>query len=628
MNRRSLLKSTLLMLAAQRLPMPAWTSRAEAQEKAAGPVWRHGASQFGDLKYPAGFKHFDYVNATAPKGGAAWQIALGTFDSLNLVVAGIKGSPAVGIELIYDTLLVSALDEVSSEYGLLAESINYPDDFSSVSYRLRAEAKWHDGKPVTPADVIFSFNAFNKLSPQAGANYRHVVKVEATGDRDVTFTFDGPENHVLPQIIGQLTILPKHWWEGTDSDGKKRDIGATTLEPPLGSGPYRIKEISTGRSIAYERVKDYWGKDLNVNIGRDNFDELRFEYFRDASVAIQAFKANTVDWRNENSAKNWATAYDFPAVQDKRVILEEFPINNAGVMQAFSFNIRREKFKDPRVRAAFNYAFDFQELNKQIFFGQYKRISSYFEGTDLAATGLPSGRELELLESVRDKIPPEVFKSVYANPVTGNPNAVRNNLRQAVHLLKEAGYEVRNQQLVNEKTGEPFEVELLGNNALFERVYLFYKPSLERLGITVSVRTVDEAQYENRLRTWDFDIITYAWSTSLLPGGEQRGYWGTQAASEAGSENVVGIKNPAADAMIEKIVSAKHRDELVAATRALDRILLWNEYVVPQWTYGKVRTARWDRFSHPHRLPKYGMSAFPTLWWWDAEKAAKTGNRQ
>jgi microcin C transport system substrate-binding protein len=267
-------------------------------------------------------------------------------------------------------------------------------------------------------------------------------------------------------------------------------------------------------------------------------------------------------------------------------------------------------------------------LNKQIFFGQYKRISSYFEGTDLAATGLPSGRELELLESVRDKIPPEVFKSVYANPVTGNPNAVRNNLRQAVHLLKEAGYEVRNQQLVNEKTGEPFEVELLGNNALFERVYLFYKPSLERLGITVSVRTVDEAQYENRLRTWDFDIITYAWSTSLLPGGEQRGYWGTQAASEAGSENVVGIKNPAADAMIEKIVSAKHRDELVAATRALDRILLWNEYVVPQWTYGKVRTARWDRFSHPHRLPKYGMSAFPTLWWWDAEKAAKTGNRQ
>jgi microcin C transport system substrate-binding protein len=628
MNRRSLLASALFGLVARQLPIPAWTSSAEAQEKATSPVWRHGVSMFGDLKYPSRFKQFDYVNAKAPKGGAAWQIALGTYDSFNLVVAGIKGTPASGIELIYDTLLVPSLDEVSSEYGLLVEAVNYPEDYSSVSYRLRAEAKWHNGKPVTPEDVIFSFNAFNKLSPQAAANYRHVTKVEKTGDREITFTFDGPGNRVLPRVIGHLTVLSKEWWEGTDSDGKKRDVGATTLEPPLGSGPYRIKEFSAGHHIVYERVKDYWGRNLNVNIGRDNFDELRFEYFRDATVAIQAFKANTIDWRQENSAKNWATAYDFAAVQDKRVMLEEFPINNTGIMQAFAFNIRRDKFKDPRVRLAFNYAFDFQELNKQIFYGQYKRIGSYFEGTDLAATGLPTGRELEFLETVRDQVPAEVFKRAYANPVTGNPSAVRNNLRQAVHLLKEAGYEVRNQQLVNEKTGEPFEVELLGNNALFERVYLFYKPSLDRLGITVSVRTVDEAQYENRLRTWDFDIITYAWGTSLLPGGEQRGYWGSQAAGEAGSENVVGIKNPAADAMIEKIVRAKDRDELVAATRALDRILLWNEYVVPQWTYGKVRTARWDRFGHPHQLPKYGVSAFPTLWWWDADKAAKIGSRQ
>jgi microcin C transport system substrate-binding protein len=628
MNRRSLLTSALLVLAARRLPLPAWTSRAEAQEKTASLVWRHGVSPFGDLKYPAGFKRFDYVNANAPKGGAAWQIALGSYDSFNLVVAGIKGTPASGIELIYDTLLVPALDEVSSVYGLLAEAVSYPDDFSSVTYRLRAEAKWHDGKPVTPDDVIFSFNAFKKLSPQAGSDYRHVVKAEKTGDREITFTFDGPGNRALPQAVGQLTILPKAWWEGTDKDGKKRGIGETTLEPPLGSGPYRIKEFSAGHSVVYERVKDYWGRNLNVNIGRDNFDELRFEYFRDATIAIEAFKKNTVDWRTENSAKNWATAYDFTAVQEKRVILEEFPINNIGIMQAFAFNIRREKFKDPRIRLAFNYAFDFEELNKQIFFGQYKRITSYFQGTDLAATGLPTGRELELLDTVRDKVPAELFKKVYSNPVGGNPAAVRNNLREAVRLFGEAGYDVRNQQLVDRKTGEPFTVELLANAPIFERVFLFYKPSLERLGITVSVRTVDQAQYENRLRSWDFDIVTFAWGESLLPGNEQRGYWGSQAAGQAGSFNVVGIKNPAVDAMIEKVIFAKSHGDLVATTKALDRVLLWNHYVVPQWAYGKVRTARWNRFSRPDPLPKYGMSAFPTLWWWDADKAAKVGSRQ
>jgi microcin C transport system substrate-binding protein len=628
MDRRSLLKSGLFALAARQLPLPALVSSAAAQEKAASLAWRHGASSFGDLKYPSGFKQFDYVNSNAPKGGSAWQIALGTFDSFNSVVAGIKGTPARGIELIYDTLLVPALDEVSSEYGLLAEALSYPDDFSSVVYRLRADAKWHNGKPVTVDDVVFSFNAFKKLSPQAAADYQHVVKAEKTGDREVTFTFDAPGNRALPRIVGHLTILPKEWWEGTDKDGKKRSIGETTLEPPLGSGPYRIKEFSPGRNIVYERVKDYWGKSLNVNIGRDNFDELRFEYFRDATVAIQAFKANTVDWRTENSAKNWASAYDFPAVQEKRVILEEFPINNIGIMQAFAFNIRRDKFKDPRVRLAFNYAFDFQELNKQIFYGQYKRITSYFEGTDLAATGLPTGRELELLNTVRDKVPPEVFKKVYSNPVTGNAAAVRNNLREAVRLFREAGYDVRNQQLVNAKTGEPFTLEFLSNAPIFERVFLFYKPSLERLGITVSVRTVDEAQYVNRLRTWDFDIITYAWGESLLPGNEQRGYWGSQAADQAGSENVIGIKNPAVDAMIEQIIFAKNYSDLVAATKALDRILLWNEYVVPQWAYGKERTARWDRFGRPDKLPKYGMSAFPALWWWDAAKAAKTGSRQ
>ncbi len=623
MNRRSLLKSTLVALAAQRLPLPLWTSRAEA----AGPAWRHGVSAFGELKYPSGFRQFDYVKANAPKGGAARQIAIGTFDNFNTVVAGIKGALVLGIELNYDTLLVPALDEVSSDYGLLAEAVSYPDNFSSATYRLRAEAKWHDGTPVTPDDVVFSFDAFKKLSAQAAANFQHVVKAEKTGDREVSFVFDAPGSRGLPQIVGQLIILPKAWWEGTDKDAKKRDIGSTTLEPPLGSGPYRIKEFAPGRSIAYERVKDYWGSAVNVNIGRDNFEELRFEYFRDTTIALEAFKADSVDWRLENSAKNWATGYDFPAVTDKRVILEEFPINNVGVMQAFAFNIRREKFQDARVRLAFNYAFDFEEMNKQIFFGQYKRIASYFQGTDLAATGLPSGRELELLDTVRGQIPADVFAKPYSNPVSGTPATVRDNLREAVRLLKESGYDMRDQQFVNRKSGEPFTVEFLGNNPVFERVFLFYKPSLERLGITVSVRTVDEAQYENRLRSWDFDIITFAWPETQLPGNELRDYFGSQAADQSGSDNMIGIKNPAVDAMIEHVIFAKKYEDLVAAAKALDRVLLWNNYVVPQWSYNKVRTARWDRFSHHDPLPKYGMSAFPNLWWWDADKAAKTASR-
>jgi microcin C transport system substrate-binding protein len=626
-NRRLLLKSTLLALAARGLPLPAWIGAVQAQDATQQKNWRHGLSLFGDLKYQPGFTRFDYVNANAPKGGVARQISIGTFDNFNIVVAGVKGALAGSIELLYDTLLVSSLDEVSSEYGLIAESVSYPDDFSSASYRLRPEAKWHDGSPVTPDDVIFSFDAFRKYSPQLAAYYRHVAKVEKTGDREITFTFDAPGNRELPQIVGQLTIMPKAWWEGTDKNGKKRDIGETTLEPPLGGGAYRLKEFSAGRTLVYERVADYWGHTLNVNVGRDNFDQLRFEYFRDTTVALEAFKADTVDWRTENSAKNWATAYDFPAVTEKRVILEEFPITSSGVMQAFAFNIRRAKFQDPRVRLAFNYAFDFEEMNRQIFFGQYSRVASYFQGTELACSGIPAGRELELLNTVRDKVPPEVFTAAYSNPVNGNPEAVRNNLREAIRLLKEAGYEIQNQKLIDTKSGTPFAVEFLADDPNFERVFLFYKPSLDRLGITVSVRTVDDAQYENRLRNWDFDIITNAWGESLSPGNEQRGYWGSQAADQPGSLNLIGIKNPAVDAMIDAVIFAKSRDDLVAATHALDRVLLWNHYVVPQWSYGKVRSARWDRFGRPEQMPKYGASAFPTVWWWDADKAAKAGTK-
>jgi microcin C transport system substrate-binding protein len=621
MNRRSLLCTTLLAVAARPLTWPRWIGAALANDS----NWRHGVSLFGDLKYLTGFGHFEYVNADAPKGGTARQIALGTFDNFNPVVADVKGTLAAGIDFVYEMLLVSSLDEISSGYGLLAEAVSFPADFSSATYRLREQAKWHDGTPVTPDDVIFSFEAFKKYSPELSAYYRRVTKAEKTGDREVTFAADAPGNRELPRIIGGLAVLPKKWWEGADKDGKKRNIGETTLEPPLGSGPYRIKDFSAGRHIVYERVKDHWGSGLNVNIGLNNFDELDYEYFRDTTIALEAFKADVVDWRTENSAKNWATAYDFPAVSDKRVLLEEFPIRNVGIMQAFAFNIRREKFQNPLVRLAFNYAFNFEEMNKQIFFDQYKRIASYFAGTELAATGLPVGRELELLEAVRYKVPPEVFTKPYTNPVNENSEAVRNNLREALRLLNQAGYEVRDQQLVNAKTGEPYAIEFLSEGPGFERVPLFYKSSLDHLGIATKVRTVDEAQYVSRLRNWDFDIISAAWPETLTPGSELYDYWGSQAAEEPGSNNLIGIKNPAVDAMIDQIVFAKNRVDLEAATRALDRILLWNHYVVPQWYYTKVRTARWERFGRPDLMPKYGKAAFPTVWWWDVKKAAKTG---
>jgi microcin C transport system substrate-binding protein len=600
---------------------------ARAQSPIGDMVWRHGLSLFGDVKYPVDFKRFDYVNPDAPKGGVARQILIGTFDNFNIAVAGVKGAFAGAVGLIYESLTTPSLDEVSTEYGALAEAVSYPGDFSSVTYRLRAQAKWHDGVPVTPEDVIFSLDAFRKYHPQYSAYYRHVVKAEKAGERDIRFTFDAPGNRELPQIVGQLTVLPKHWWESTDSEGRKRDISATTLEKPLGGSAYRIKEFVPGRSISLERVQDYWARDLNFNIGRNNFDELRYEYFRDSTVALEAFKGDQVDWRIENSAKNWATAYDFPAVTEKRVLLEEFPNRSSGIMQAFALNIRRDKFRDPRVRRALNFAFDFEEMNKQIFFNQYKRVSSYFDGTELASSGLPEGKELEILETVRAGVPAEVFTTAYTNPVGGSPEAVRDNLREALRLFKEAGYEVRDRKLVDAKTGTQFALELLDEDPSFERVMLFYKPSLERLGIAVSVRTIDPTQYENRLRTWDFDVVVSSWPESLSPGNEQREYWGSQAADMAGSRNIIGIKNPAIDKLIERVIFTKDREDLVAATKALDRVLLWNHYVVPQWNYPKVRTARWDRFGRPSELPKYGISGFPAIWWFDADRAARIGNR-
>ena len=558
-TRRSVLRTGALAALSPWSGAVLW-SATPARAQGSGVQWGHCLPLSGDLKYPAGFRHFDYVNPQAPKGGTLRLAALGTFDNFNQVVAGLKGLFAAAAGTICDTLMVASLDEPMANYGLIAEEVGHSSNFTTISFRLRAAARHHDGTPITVEDVIFSFEAFKKTNPFIGAFYRDVEKVEKSGEREVTFRVGSPGNHEMPIVLGQLRVLPRNWWEGTDAAGKKRDIGATILEPPLGNAAYRIKEFVAGRRVVYERVKDYWAKDLNVNVGRDNFDEVRYEYFRDPMVALEAFKADHTDWRIENSAKNWAMAYDFSAVKDKRVVLEEFPQRDRGMMRAFAFNLRRDKFRDPRVRQAFNFAFDFEEMNKQFFFGQYRRIDSYFEGTELACSGLPQGEELKILEPLRDKVPPEVFTTPYANPVSGTPENVRANRQEGMRLLAAAGYEVRDHKQVNVKTGEALSAEILNltSDPLgSERFILFYKPSLARLGIDVSVRNVDDIQYENRLRDFDFDIMIATWPQSLSPGNEQRDLWSSQAADTPGSRNYVGIKNPAVDALIDRVIFAK-----------------------------------------------------------------------
>lgn len=594
-----------------------------AQEPQANPAdWQAGISLMGTPKYGLGFKRFDYVNPDAPKGGRVRLATSAAFDTFNVVLP--KGVPAPGLgALVYQPLMTAALDEISTEYGELAEAVKHPADFSSVTYRLRAEARWHDGKPVTAEDVIWSFETVLKHDPAYMFYFAGVKEVKETAPREITFTFDKPGNREKPGIIGQLIILPKHWWTGKDQNGRQRDIAQGTMEPPLGSGPYKVKGFDAGRSVTYERVKDWWGEKLPVNVGVNNFDEIRFDTYRDDTVELEAFKSDYYDFRSEASAKNWATAYDFPAVKEGKVIKETFPVNNSGRMQAFAFNLRRAKFQDRRVRRAFNYAFDFEETNRSLFYGQYERINSYFFGTELAARGVPKGKELEILEPLRGKIPEEVFEKPFENPKGGNSKAARENLREASRLLKEAGWTVRDGKLVNDKN-ETFKVEFLLNSPTMERVVLPYKTVLERLGFEIVIRTVDSAQYLERMRNRDFDITVGTWGQSLSPGNEQREYWGSQAADREGSRNLIGIKDPAIDTLIERVIYATDREDLVAATRALDRVLLWNEYVVPHFSVSADRTARWDRFSRPAVLPKYSYG-FPDIWWYDEAKAKNIG---
>ncbi|QKV20666.1 ABC transporter substrate-binding protein [Oricola thermophila] len=585
--------------------------------------WRHATSLIGEPKYPPDFRHFDYVNPDAPKGGELRLSETGSFDSLNPILP--KGEVATGIVgFVYETLMTSSEDEVSTEYGLLAEALAFPDDYSEVTYRLRENARWHDGEPVTADDVVWSFDKLVEINPQQRFYYQHVTGAEALDERTVRFTFDEAGNKELPHIVGQLPVLPRHWWEGTDADGNPRDIAETTVEPPPGSGPYRIATFSPGSTVTFERVEDYWGRDLPVNVGSHNFDRITYTYYRDLNVEFQAFKAGEFDFWLENEAKRWATAYDFPAVQEGKIRREklENPYRSAGILVGFVPNLRRPLFQDYRVRRALNLVFDFETLNQTIFYNEYERVDSFFYGIPLRWEGLPQGRELEILETVRDLVPERVFTEEYRNPVNGGGRAHRQNMREALQLLQEAGFEQRNGMMVNKTTGEPFSFELLLNGPTIERVALPFAEDLRKLGIDMRVRSVEPSQYVNRVRSRDFDMIYTGWAQSLSPGNEQFDFFGSEAADREASRNYAGIKDPAVDALIRRVVFATDREELVAATRALDRVLMANQYVIPSYTSRNARIAYWDKFGRPEPLPEYSIG-FPTVWWYDADKAAR-----
>src|SRR5437773_5148460 len=573
----------------------------------------YGLSLFGELKYGPDFKNFDYVNPNAPKGGTMKFSAIGTYDTLNGFV--VKGVAAVDLGRIFDTLMLPSQDEPSSEYGLVAESVDLAPDKLSVLYTLRKEPRFHDGSPMTADDVVWTFETLRaKGHPSYRSYYGDVTKVEKEGERGVRFTFKSADNRELPQIIGQRPVLSKKYWAG-------RDFEKTTLDPPLGSGPYKIEALDPGRSITYRRVADYWGADLPVRKGRANIDLIRYDYYRDGTIALEAFKAGQYDVRLENQAKAWATGYDSPAMREGLIKKEEIPNQLPSGMQGFGYNLRRPLFQDPRVRQALAYAFDFEWSNKNLFYGAYKRTRSYFDNSELAATGVPQGEELQILEKFRGQIPERVFTTEYDPPKYDGSGNIRDGVRAALKLLKEAGWTFKGEKLVNDETGQPFEFEIRLDNPQFERIVLPYTKNLERMGITARVRTVDVAQYEKRMETFDFDMAVVAFGQSLSPGNEQREFWGSKAADEEGSRNSLGIKNPVLDELIEELIRSPDRASLVAHTRALDRVLQYGYYVIPNYHTAVFRVAYWNKFRRPEIAPKYGVGLDT---WWVDPKAEQT----
>lgn len=589
-----------------------------SQTAAARGASAHGLSMYGDLKYGPGFRHFAYASPDAPKGGDVRLAAIGTFDTLNPFV--LKGVAAAGIAELFDTLTVGSADEPFSQYGLVAESIEAPADRSWVAFGLRPEARFHDGSPMTADDVIWTFETLKtKGHPFFRSYYAQVVKAEKASERKVRFTFGPGDNRELPLIVGQLPVLSRAYWS-------KRDFEKTTLEPPLGSGPYKVEAVDAGRSITYRRVKDYWAAKLPVKVGTDNFDTIRYDYYRDITVAVEAFKGGEYDFRAENVAKNWATAYNVPAVAQGLIKKEEIRNEVPTGMQAFVYNTRRPMFQDPRVRRALAHAFDFEWTNRNLFYGAYSRTRSFFSNSELASSGLPGPDELRVLELFRGKVPEEVFTKEYRPPTTDGSGNNREGAREALNLLKEAGWVVKGQKLVNATTGEPLAFEILLSDPTWERIALPFAKNLERLGVTARVRTVDTAQYQNRIDGFDFDMTVWLWGQSLSPGNEQRDLWGSAAAGVRGSRNLAGIRDPVVDRLIDLVITAPDRKSLVARTRALDRVLLWGHYVIPHWHIQAFRVAYWDKFGRPATTPKYALG-FDT-WWIDAKKEAALARRK
>lgn len=576
----------------------------------------HGLTLVGKLKYPAEFKHLDYVNPNAPKGGRVKMHSIGSFDTFNQFI--IKGDPAAGLGFVFERLMTSPEDEISAEYGLIAESIEVPEDLSYATFKLRGNARFHDGKPITADDVIFSFNLLRKKgAPFYRFYYANISKAEKLGPLKVKFHFSGPPNRELPQITGQLPVLAKHYWES-------RDFGKTTLERPVGSGPYRIGKFEPGRFIEYERVPDYWARDLPIQKGVYNFDIIRFDFYRDQTVALEAFKANEYDFRRENTSKDWATAYSFPAVKSGRVIKQEIAHSRPTGMAGFIFNLRRDKFRDPRLREALGYAFDFEWSNKNLFYGQYTRSSSFFSNSSLAAKGAPGKAELAMLEPYRGQIPDAAFGPAYNPPKTDGSGKIRRNLRKGARLLKKAGWKIKNNQLIDPKSGKPLKIEFLLASPAFERILTPFIGNLKRLGVAGRIRTVDPAQYQNRIRDFDFDMTFAGFGQSESPGNEQRDFWSSAAAARPGSRNSIGIRSKAIDGLIEKIVAATDRPQLVTATRALDRVLRAGHYIIPGWHIRADRIAYWNKFGRPAKTPGYGVGFF--TWWIDPAKEKALAN--
>ncbi|MDB5368577.1 MAG: transporter substrate-binding protein [Roseomonas sp.] len=615
MRRRHLIASGLALASgaatAARGQAPASPAPASPAPAPAVPDIRrtHALSLLGEPALPADFPNWPWVNPAAPKGGEMALAAIGSFDSFNAFI--LRGTAAAGIGRLYDTLLASSMDEASTEYTHLARAIELPADRRGITFELHEAARWHDGRPVTADDVVWTFNTLReKGRPFYRAYWGDVAGVAAEGPKRVVFRFASDENRELGLILGQMPVLPKHWWEG-------RDFAQPGLDVPLGSGPYKLDRFEPGRSVVYRRVDDYWGRDLPSMKGTANFDTLRYEYFRDTTVALEAFKAGQVDLRQENIAKDWATAYDFPAFRRGLVKREEIRHELPTGMQGFVMNTRRLLFQDRRVREAMGLMFDFEWMNANLFYGSYARTTSYFSNSELAATGLPSEGELLILSAFRGRVPEELFTSEFRVPVSDGTNSNREAARKALGLLQAAGWQVRDRKLVNAQN-QPFSFEILLDSPTFERVALPYVQSLQRLGMDARVRTVDAAQYQKRTDEYDFDMTVDLIGQSLSPGNEQRDFWNSEKGKEPGSRNLIGVTDPVVDALVELVVAAPDRQALIDRTRALDRVLLWGFYVVPHWHSRSFRVAWWDKFGKPERNPRYGLDL--QSWWVEAAR--------